>query len=120
MILTEQEILRRLRRAWLALRGHLQGVGAILRRVRVTRVVEGRVMASPQLTEREILRRLRRLIELMAISEADVTWENQRRLFEFVGRDELLVGTLKRIEGYAATAPDRCLADPPWRTQRLN
>ncbi len=77
-------------------------------------------MASPQLSEQEILRRLRLLIELMAIAEADVSHENRRRLFEFVGRDELLVGTLKRIDAYAATAPDRCLADPPWRTQRLN
>jgi hypothetical protein len=107
------------RRAWLALRGHLQRRRRDLRRVRDPRVVEGGKMAS-NLSEREILRRLRRLIELMAISEADVTWENQRRLFEFVGRDELLVGTLRRIETYAATAPDRCLADPPWRTQRLN
>jgi hypothetical protein len=109
----------RCRRAWLALRARLQGCRSDLRRVRAPRVVEGRMMAS-NLTEREILRRLQRLIELMAIAEGDASYENRRRLFEFVGRDELLVGTLKRIESYDASAPDSCLADPPWRSRGLN
>ncbi len=72
------------------------------------------------MTEREVVRRLARLIELFGIAQGDSSVENRRRMFEFLTSDGLLAGTRKRIERYAATAPEICLADPPARVQRLN